>query len=96
MHVFLQEFTIESKEISLELDELVLFFPLGIGTTEADFQADGNLAEDMGWFINLVIPGAMLVAVAFNMVVEIPSGPLDFVVSSESKNSRTSSSVIRY
>ena len=38
----------------------------------------------------------MLVAVAFNIVVDMPSGPLDFVVSSKSKNSSTSSSVIKY
>ena len=67
-----------------------------MGTTEADFQADGNLPEEMDWFIYLVMPWEMLAAVAFSMVADIPPGPLDFVVSSESSNSSTSFSVIKY
>ena len=67
-------------------------FPLGIGTIEDVFQALGKLPDRMEAFMSFVIPGAMLTAVCFNMVADMPSGPLDLVVSRDSSISRTSSS----
>ena len=55
-----------------------------MGTTEEVFQAVGNTPEEVDLSKSLVILGAILVAVAFNMVAEIPSGPFDFEVSSDS------------
>ena len=69
--------------------------PLGIGTTEAVFQTVGNLPEEIDWFISLAIPEAVLVFVAFSIVADVPSDPLDFVVSNDRSISSTSSSVIR-
>ena len=64
------------------MDTLVWFCPLWMGTTEADSKQMGiNLPEEIDWFISLVMPRAMLAAVTFSMVADIPSGPLDFVVS---------------
>lgn len=67
-------------------------FPLGIGTMEDVFHALGKLPDRIDAFISFVIPGAMLTAVCFNMVADMPSGPLDLVVSSANSISRTSSS----
>jgi D-mannonate dehydratase len=70
-------------------------FPFGIGTTDDVFQAVGNFPERIDMFMSFVIPGAMLVAVRFSIVPDIPSGPLDFVVSIDTSISRISSSTHR-
>ena len=49
-----------------------------------------NLIERLN---NLVVAGVILLAVNFNICAEIPSGPLDLVVSMQDSNSYTSSSV---
>ena len=64
----------------------------GIGTTDDNFQVLGNLPDDMHLLKNLVNPRAMLYAVDFNMIAEIPSGPLALDVSRLSNKSMTSSS----
>ena len=53
------------------------------------FQALGTLATRMDKLNSWAIEGAILKAVDFNILDEIPSGPFDFEVSSPQSNSYT-------
>ena len=55
----------------------------------------GNFPEQIDMFMSLVIPEAMLIAVHFSIVPDMPSGPLDLVVSIDESISRISSSMHR-
>ena len=68
-------------------------FPLEIGSMEDVFHTLGNLPEQIDVFTSFTIPRAMLTAVCFSIVANIPSGPLDLVVSSDNNISRMTSSV---
>ena len=62
----------ESNKIGLYLDVLVWLFPLGIlgiATIEGDFHGRWKLSRRDG-LVSLVMPGAMLVTVAFSMVAD--------------------------
>ena len=66
---------------------------LGIGTINECFHCDGSLPRRIERLNNLVNVGAIESAVCFNIVGEIPSGPLDFETSSDSSRWYTSCSV---
>ena len=69
--------------------------PLGIGTTRDVFQLDGNEQLVIERLKSLTSTGARLHATPLSILAEIPSGPLDLVVLSASRRSKTSSSVQR-
>ena len=69
--------------------------PLGIGTTRDVFQLEGKKQLVIDRLKSLTSTGAKLHATPLSIFAEIPSGPLDLVVSSASKRSKTSSSVQR-
>ena len=68
-------------------------FDLGPGTTFASFHADGKQAELIDMLKRFITDGAILEATVFNILAEIPSGPLVFVVSSLFKSHSTSLTV---
>ncbi len=45
------------------------------------FHADGKTPDIIDWLNRVVRAGTMLDAVAFSILVDLPSGPLDFEVS---------------
>lgn len=55
----------------------------GIGTIEEVFQSVVNLPVEMGLYNSSAIPESILAAVDFNILADMPSGPFDFVVSSD-------------
>ena len=64
-----------------------------MGTTEETFHASGNIPVDMEILNNFVSDGVMLWAVPFNILAEMPSGPLALLTSRDANMSNTSSSV---
>ena len=70
-------------------------FDFGIGTIRAFFQESGSLPADSDKLKNLVRDGAMDVATDFNILADMPSGPVDFEVSRPEIKSKTSSSLHR-
>ena len=48
-----------------------------MGTTKDDFQSVGSLPLAIDMLNSLVMAGAMLYEVAFNILADIPSGPFD-------------------
>ena len=74
------------------MDTLEEAFPFGIGTIEEIFQTLGICPNCIVLLNNFVIAGAILVAVAFNIIADTPSGPLALFASRESNKSKTSSS----
>ena len=69
--------------------------PLGIGTTQDVFQLEGKEQLVIERLKSLTSTGAKLQATPLSILAEIPSGPLDFVVSSVDKRPKTSCSVQR-
>ena len=53
------------------METLEWLLPLGTGTTEDVFQAEGNFPEQIDVFISFVSPRAILTAVYFNIVVDM-------------------------
>ena len=70
-------------------------FDLGTGTILAIFHMVGKQVNAIDRLNSLVIDLAILEATAFSILAEIPSGPLDLVVSSRFNNNYTSSTVHR-
>ena len=66
---------------------------LGMGTTEESFHLVGNVPEEIDKLNSLITGAAILTAVAFNILSEILSGPLDLEMSIACNSCRTSSSV---
>ena len=64
-----------------------------MGTTEESFHFIGNVPEEIDKLNSLVTSAAILTAVAFNILPEILSGPLDLEMSIVCNSCRTSSSV---
>ena len=54
---------------------------LGIGTTLAVFHSLGNLPLEIDMLISLESIGAVLSAVCFSILADMPSQPIDFAVS---------------
>ena len=71
----------------------LLLVPFGIGTTLASFHSLGNFPVEMDKFMSLDSNKAMLLAVDFNIFGDIPSQPVDLVVSRLANKSNTDSSV---
>ena len=84
---------VDNSEIGRKLEGFAWLFNLGTGTTFASFHADGKQADLIDMLKRLVTDGAMLEATAFNILAEMPSGPLALVVSSLFKSHSTSSTV---
>ena len=66
---------------------------LGMGTTEESSHLVGNVPEEIDKLNSSVTGAAILTAVAFNILPEILSGPLDLEMSIVCNSCRTSSSV---
>ena len=66
--------------------------PLGIGTTRDVFQLVGKEQVIIDGLKSLTSTGATLHATPLSIFAEIPPGPFDLVVSSESNRSKISSS----
>jgi len=64
-----------------------------MGTTRDDFQSFGSLPLAIDMLNNLVMAGAMLWEVDFNILADMPSGPFDLETSSDPNINNTSSSV---
>ena len=62
---------------------------LGMGTTEESFHLVGNVPEEIDKLNSLVTGAAILTAVAFNILPEILSGPLDLEMSIVCSSCRT-------
>ena len=69
--------------------------PLRMGTTRDIFQLEGKEQLVIERLKSLTSTGAKLHATPLSILAEIPSGPLDLVVSSVDKRLETSSSVQR-
>ena len=67
----------------------------GIGTTLAVFHSLGNLPLEIDRLISLEMIGAVLSAVCFSILANMPSQPVNFVVSSRASKSNTDASVDR-
>ena len=65
-----------------------------MGTTKDDFQSFGSFPLAIDMLNSLVMAGAMLCDVDFN-ILDIPSRPFDLETSSEPSSNSTSSSVQR-
>ena len=68
----------------------------GIGTIVDLFHIICSRQRERDRLKSLVTDGVMLVAVNFSILADIPSGPLDLLVSKDERRSNTSSSVQRY
>ena len=66
-----------------------------MGTTKDDFQSVGSFPLAIDMLNSLVMAGAMLYEVDFNILADIPSGPFDLETSREPNINSTSSSVQR-
>jgi len=84
---------VDNSKIGRQVVGLEWLFNLGTGTTFASFHADGKQAELIDMLKRFVTDGAILEATVFNILAEIPSGPLVFVVSSLFKSHSTSLTV---
>ena len=65
----------------------------GMGATKDDFQSVGSFPLAIDMLNSLVMAGAMLYEVDFNILADIPSGPFDLETSREPNINSTSSSV---
>ena len=83
----------DNSEIGLYFVGLARSFAFGMGTTEETFHASGNIPVDMEILNNFVSDGVMLWAIPFNILAEMPSGPLALLTSRDANMSNTSSSV---
>ena len=66
--------------------------PLGIGFTAESFHSPGSAPDRIDLLNRIMMVLVMELVVAFNMVAEMPSGPLAFVVSSDKSRASISSS----
>ena len=64
-----------------------------MGTARDDFQSFGSLPLAIDMLNNLVMAGAVLWEVDFNILADMPSGPFDLETSSDPNINNTSSSV---
>ena len=66
---------------------------LGIGVTRASIHSFGNLPDLINMLKSFVTAGVMLPTVALSILADIPSGPLDIVISMLDVRVITSTSV---
>ena len=62
---------------------------LGMGTTWEVFQSDGTFPSLSDWLNSTVTDSAIQAAVCFSIWAEIPSSPIDLLVSREARKSQT-------
>ena len=87
--------TIGSTEIGRYPDGTLRFEPLGIAVILPSFQSEGNIPVESERLNSLCKESAILEDVNFSIWDDMPSWPVDFVVSNSDNNSSTDSSVHR-